>query len=848
MRFSLKDFQDDAVAQLLTKLQSARLLNEAQGVPVSVSLTATTGAGKTVMASAIIENLFFGSDRYNFDADHRAVILWVTDDPSLNEQTRWRFMESSELIDLPRLKVIGEGFDQESFDTQMVYFLNRQKLATSSNLVKVKDTRNYTLWQTIQNTIEHPDRNLYMVLDEAHRGLGGRGGKRDENERQTIYAQLIDGADGRSPMPIVLGISATIERFSAAMESRNRMPLGTVAVDPADVQASGLLKDTITLLIPDEAGSFDAVLLKEACAVLEESRKHWQVYTQEQGMKQTVKPLMVIQVPNLVSDDELFELCYQLMGNLPWLDGRTSFAHVLGDREGIILGAGKYLIRKKHPQDVQDDYGISILFAKEAISTGWDCPRAEVLFSLRPGQDKTYITQLVGRMVRAPLARRIEGNDVLNSVACFLPRFNRATTQEVASYLTGDLAFDDSVSQVPDRKVLTSPVTLVWNDALGEDVAEAFEALPTILTPRRTGSQIERILNLAGKLALYGIDGNVIDEVNNRIIRLIESRRVFYDEQYAKALDDVLAAETTLTEAFRQTGEIRESHRSIVADKAIIEAGFAVTSRLLTKEIAIEYLKFLIDRQSEPDYLEAKIEIAAVALVPEIVEELEADCAAFADELFARYRDHIAGLNDRDLTAFDDVKRRALEPQEAQIKRPQNDMVNSREIVGEQSSLLPARPMHVLSDPETQATPVSLNELEMLVVDRELAREDTVAWYRNPSGVSKSALQIPWLDNGKWRSMQPDFIFFSRMADGSVKPSIIDPHGSYLGDAAGKLKGFIAFAQKHGSSFKRLESVDRIDEKVLYLDLSDAAVAKAVADSDQLSAKDLYLRYGREYA
>ena len=43
-----------------------------------------------------------------------------------------------------------------------------------------------------------------------------------------------------------------------------------------------------------------------------------------------------------------------------------------------------------------------VLFAKDAISTGWDCPRAEVLVSFRPAEDETRITQLLGRMVRTP--------------------------------------------------------------------------------------------------------------------------------------------------------------------------------------------------------------------------------------------------------------------------------------------------------------------------------------------------------------------------------------------------------------------------------------------------------------
>ena len=46
------------------------------------------------------------------------------------------------------------------------------------------------------------------------------------------------------------------------------------------------------------------------------------------------------------------------------------------------------------------------MFFKMALSTGWDCPRAEVMMSFRRAEDHTYIAQLLGRMVRTPLARR----------------------------------------------------------------------------------------------------------------------------------------------------------------------------------------------------------------------------------------------------------------------------------------------------------------------------------------------------------------------------------------------------------------------------------------------------------
>ncbi len=83
-----------------------------------------------------------------------------------------------------------------------------------------------------------------------------------------------------------------------------------------------------------------------------------------------------------------------------------------------------------------------VLVAKDAISTGWDCPRAEVLVSFRPAKDNTHITQLLGRMVRSPLARRVPGDERLNAVDCILPFFDRTTAVKVVRFLTGELEVD----------------------------------------------------------------------------------------------------------------------------------------------------------------------------------------------------------------------------------------------------------------------------------------------------------------------------------------------------------------------------------------------------------------------
>jgi type III restriction enzyme len=53
MKYTLKDYQEDAVADVLVNMRKARKRWHEDGHKQAFSLTATTGAGKTVTAQAI---------------------------------------------------------------------------------------------------------------------------------------------------------------------------------------------------------------------------------------------------------------------------------------------------------------------------------------------------------------------------------------------------------------------------------------------------------------------------------------------------------------------------------------------------------------------------------------------------------------------------------------------------------------------------------------------------------------------------------------------------------------------------------------------------------------------------
>src|SRR5713226_8936521 len=113
MKFVLKDYQDEAVGDVLAHLRKASKRWHEDGDKHAFSLSATTGAGKTVMAAAAFEALFHGDENFDFEADPGAVVIWFSDDPSLNEQTRFRLLEASDRLEFSNLVVVQNTFNRE---------------------------------------------------------------------------------------------------------------------------------------------------------------------------------------------------------------------------------------------------------------------------------------------------------------------------------------------------------------------------------------------------------------------------------------------------------------------------------------------------------------------------------------------------------------------------------------------------------------------------------------------------------------------------------------------------------------------------------------------------------------
>ncbi len=851
MKFTLKDYQDDAVKDVLINLRKARKRWHEDGDSHAFSLTATTGAGKTVMAAAVFEALFFGEDDYDFAPDLGAVVIWFSDDPSLNEQSRFRLMEASDKLTISDLVTVESTFSRESFDAGKVYFLNTQKLSKNSLLVRghdpddeqetgqirlMPDLRSYTIWDTIQNTIEDPDKTLYLVLDEAHRGM-----KKSARSKPTIVNQLINGSGLVPGIPVVWGISATVERFNDAMKGmQGRSTMPNVVVDSSKVQASGLLKDTINLDVPDETGDFATVLLRRGTSKLRVISEAWTDYAAQQADPKVVQPLMVLQVPNSPDHDEIGMWLQTIFDTWPDLP-RDSIANVFGEHRLETFGG--FSVPYIQPERVQDANWVRILVAKDAISTGWDCPRAEVMVSFRAATDKTHITQLLGRMVRTPLARRIPGNERLNAVDCLLPHFNKTSVQAVVqSLMQGG---DDGGDELLGRRVLINPEEMLPNPAIDASVWDKLTALPSKALPKRQPRPVKRLTALAHELAADGLQPDAGKTAHSEMHQALDAFQVRHQAKIDDARQSVLTVEgKTVKATVGKPNEMSFDDFVEAADYAVIEDAYKRAARIISPDLARTYSEHLAENSAdeaddmEDALIDAHTIVAAIGLLPEAKDYVEREAEELSNRWLGTHRVDIKSLNDERQDIYREIREMSADPLEVDIAQPKKWLQPTSERAADGTETqLPSYEKHLLCDAEGQF-PQHLNAWEIAIVKRELDRADNLGWYRNPARASQDSLGITYLDNGDTKLLRPDFIFFAQLADGSIAADIVDPHSHHLADALPKLQGLAQYAAEYGDHYRRIEAVTELNGSYRLLDLKEDHVRHAVFSAT--NAKALY--------
>ena len=821
MKFELFGFQSDAAAEVVTALHDGVARFDGNAKLTAISLSAPTGAGKTVIATAVIERLMYGEE--TTEPNPKLTVLWVTDNPSLNQQTKRKMLIASSQIKPPQLVTVDSTLNQKMLDPGKVYFVHIQQLGKgATNYVKTGDKRQWSLWDTIGNTVSNRGRDVLLVVDEAHKGTAAKmgGGK-------TITSQLIEGAGGAlPPTPIVLGISATPIRFVEAISKVGQRILEPVGVDPEAVRESGLIKDKILIKHPLQAEPNDSTLLELAVSDLRAFHKLWEKYSTEQS-EPSLMPVLVIQVKAKTSAADLTGVLGILSNAWSVLDGKA-IAHSFEEHTTLKFGA--LSVRYVAPQDIQDDQHVRVVLFKEALTTGWDCPRAEVMLSFRSAQDYTYIAQLIGRMVRTPLARRIATDAVLNTVTLYLPYYN---DEQVAAVVTG-LQSDES--QIAS-KIEVDPVTCVRNPATPSHVWDLLNAIPTYTrSARNHRNEVARLNALAVLLVGNKLDTKAIETARKHITDTLEREATRLGATLNETITDLEMLVYQTQSLTMATGEVDKQIAQIPLNSRNIEDLFRRAKRILGDAAAKWYWDSLCDAGSDPDG--AKVKLAALAADPTVAPALETAAKTLVDAWRTTHNTAINDLKDAKRALFYAIWQQAKSPQQVTMIMPNQITAPDKEV---------RQPKHIYADARA-LFPSKFTGWEVDILSEELAKAGTlIGWYRNPTG-GTAALAVPYEQSGKAHTLYPDFLFFHEV-DGVIVVDIVDPHRPDAGDAGPKWLGLAKYAKDHGAKFRRILAVIKNEEGTLHsLDLKNPEVAaKLEAASNETDIRNAFRDFGGVY-
>ncbi len=845
MKYDLEDYQQRATEELLRGLARARRDFLEDGERTAVGLTAPTGAGKTVIATAVLEGLYLGTEDREPNPD--LTVLWLTDDRALNAQTIGKILDASGgRLDANRIRFLWDT-DARTLEPGYIYFVHIQAMQKNSTLHAVRadgsrnDRRNFGAWEMIANTAKDRGGDFLVVWDEAHRGSGTT-----NSDRSTIAGTIVGGGQrnigGEQPAaPVVLGISATPERFLTAMSSAGRT-MRRVDVPPGEVRQSGLLKDRILIKHVAEAQRADNTMLALAVADLRGSDEAWKAHHAATGDR-LVEPLMIVQVEPKVTTGRLTEILSTIESAWPELSD-YAVAHAFGDPHGP-LAVGDRSVRYLPPEAISGDDRARVVLFKSALTTGWDCPRAEVLVSFQGRDSYTEIAQLIGRLVRTPLADRVEGDDRLNEVVAYLPGFRTEHVSNVVKSLT-----EDETVQV---SVLIEPVACERNPAVPSELFERLDTLPSYLRSAKSfPTRTAQLVRLAAALNEHGLVTGASAKARQWIVDQVRAAHGQRAEEVDAKVVDILALTVgTTTVAMGEAVTTQTATADAATAERDLDAYFTRAQRQLPDGSGTWYWKDLCDRGE--DEVEAGVRVAALAGLG-----FGAVIEAAAVQQIDTWRDAHAGAVARMPRSARDVIEQLWHTGSAAML-PTTVIgratypAPTEKVSGGEVRPVDTYPHHLFAIPEGKPNagrfPVdtSRSSWEQMVLTIELEADGLAGWYRNPSS-GRNALAIPYEFGERTLLMHPDFLFWHRDGEELVL-DIVDPHRHDANDAAPKWAALATYARNHAEGLRRVWAVirDRNDD-LRALDLrKDGMADRVAAASNKDLMEDLFATEGMSY-
>ena len=357
----LLNFQRDAVQSLLETVTDKKSKD-------IVVLKSPTGSGKTVMLISFI-------DEYINNVDSNISFIWLCPGKgNLEEQSHDQMISIAPNRDVKTLQeALLAGFEESS-----TTFVNWEMVTKTGN----------------RAITESEEKNLYDRIAEAHRN-----GRRfiiivdEEHSNDTNKAQAIINAF--APL-FIIRVSAT------AHENPNAE---FIEIDEQDVIDEGIIAKAIYV----NEDISNGITVEDETKYLIEKANTKRLAVKEEYEKRglNINPLVVIQLAN--DKNAKIERTESVLNELGYTYDNKMVGVWLADKKENIENLKEY------------NNEVSFLIMKQAISTGWDCPRAKILVKLREASNEDFEIQTIGRIRRMP-ERKHYDNEFLDN--CYVYTFD----------------------------------------------------------------------------------------------------------------------------------------------------------------------------------------------------------------------------------------------------------------------------------------------------------------------------------------------------------------------------------------------------------------------------------------
>ena len=420
----LKEFQ----------LKAVKSLFEAMEKPArDIILKSPTGSGKTIILTYFMHQYI--------QSYSKTVFVWLTPGKgNLQEQSKAKM---DKYIHASQTKLLSDVMTA-GFEENDNCFINWEKLTKKGNNA-LKDSERTNFLEHIQHAL-NDGLHFIIIVDESH-------------QNNTIKADEI----------IQYFHTDKIIRCSATPKGISKAEV--IEIPEEEVIAAGLIKKMLVINqdFPQtiETENQTAFLLEKALA----KQRELQATFLQRNID--INPLIIIQIPNKSETlQDTVERCLETQG-LTYENGQL--AVWLSDRH-------------ENLDDIDaPNSKSSAVIIKQAVATGWDCPRAQILVKLRDNMDETFEIQTIGRIRRMPEAKHYD-NALLDS--CYLYTF--------------DEKFTAGVKMALDEGALNACTLFLKNEY--KDISLTSQQRTMVTSTRNPQKALQAIAMYAEKE--YGVGGN----------------------------------------------------------------------------------------------------------------------------------------------------------------------------------------------------------------------------------------------------------------------------------------------------------------------------------------------------